>query len=87
MTDYKKLQNGSDIRGVALDGVHGEPVNLTPQAVCDISASFGRWLAARCAKAPHELTVSVGRDSRLSGPALAAEVMRGLTAEKVLVAA
>ena len=26
--NYSKLQNGSDIRGVALEGVAGEPVNL-----------------------------------------------------------
>ncbi len=26
--DYKKLQNGSDIRGVAMDGVPGENVKL-----------------------------------------------------------
>ena len=26
--DYKKLQNGSDIRGVALEGIEGEKVNL-----------------------------------------------------------
>ena len=27
--DFLKLQNGSDIRGVALEGVDGEHVNLT----------------------------------------------------------
>ena len=26
--DFKKLQNGSDIRGVALEGIQGEKVNL-----------------------------------------------------------
>ena len=29
--DLMKLQNGSDIRGVAVEGVEGEAVNLTPQ--------------------------------------------------------
>ena len=28
--NWKKLQNGSDIRGVALEGIEGEHVNLTP---------------------------------------------------------
>ena len=28
-TNFKKLQNGSDIRGVALEGIPGEAVNLT----------------------------------------------------------
>ena len=27
--EYKKLQNGSDIRGVAMDGIEGQPVTLT----------------------------------------------------------
>ena len=31
--DYKKLQNGSDIRGVALEGIEGQHVNLT-ETVC-----------------------------------------------------
>ena len=28
-----RLQNGSDVRGVAVAGVADEPVNLTPEAV------------------------------------------------------
>ena len=27
--DYSKLQNGSDIRGVALEGIEGQHINLT----------------------------------------------------------
>ena len=27
--DYTKLQNGSDIRGVAMEGIEGQHVNLT----------------------------------------------------------
>lgn len=30
--NWKKLQNGSDIRGVALEGIEGEHVNLTPRS-------------------------------------------------------
>ncbi|MEG1875179.1 MAG: phosphomannomutase/phosphoglucomutase [Angelakisella sp.] len=86
MTDYKKLQNGSDIRGVALEGVAGEPVTLTPQLACDIAAAFGRWLAGHCGKTADAVTVSVGRDSRLSGAALAEGVFGGLGAAGVRVA-
>lgn len=32
-TDWQKLQNGSDIRGVALEGVTDEAVNLTSEVV------------------------------------------------------
>ena len=30
MKNYKKLQNGSDIRGIAITGEPGELPNLTP---------------------------------------------------------
>ena len=66
--DYKKLQNGSDIRGVALEGIEGQHVNLTEQACRDIGRGFALWLQKKTGKA--DLRVAVGRDSRLSGPTL-----------------
>ncbi|NJN04194.1 MAG: phosphomannomutase/phosphoglucomutase [Leptolyngbyaceae cyanobacterium SL_1_1] len=68
--DWKKLQNGSDIRGVALEGVADETVNLTPGVVRRLGQAFVSWLALKAQKPATELTVSAGRDSRLSGPAL-----------------
>ena len=68
--DFKKLQNGSDIRGVALDGIPGEPVNLTHTAVERLAKGFLYWLTQQTGKAPSQMTVTVGRDSRLSGEAL-----------------
>lgn len=81
MADYKKLQNGSDVRGVALAGVAGEDVNLTGEVACDIAAAFGRWLAKRTGKAPSTLRVAIGRDSRLSGASLEHSAAEGLGAE------
>jgi phosphomannomutase len=66
--DYKKLQNGSDIRGVALEGIEGQHINLTEKVCRDIGRGFALWLMARTGK--DRLRVAVGRDSRLSGPAL-----------------
>ena len=68
--DYSKLQNGSDIRGVALEGIEGQHVNLTEQASRDIGRGFALWLMEKTGK--KQLRVAVGRDSRLSGPALSA---------------
>ena len=45
--DYTKLQNGSDIRGVAMEGIEGQHVNLTEQACRDIGRGFALWLRAR----------------------------------------
>ncbi len=67
--DYKKLQNGSDIRGVALEGIEGQSVNLTEKVCVDIGRGFALWLIKKTGKT--DLTVAVGRDSRLSGPQLA----------------
>ncbi len=66
--DYKKLQNGSDIRGVALEGIEGQHVNLTETACRDIGRGFALWLQKRTGR--DNLTVAVGRDSRLSGETL-----------------
>ena len=66
--DYKKLQNGSDIRGVALEGIEGQHINQTEQACKDIGRGFALWLKARLGK--DQLRVAVGRDSRLSGETL-----------------
>lgn len=63
--DYKKLQNGSDIRGVALEGIEGQSVNLTEQVCKDIGRGFALWLLKKTGK--QDLRVAVGRDSRLSG--------------------
>ena len=67
--DYKKLQNGSDIRGVALDGIEGQSINLTEEVCRNIGRGFALWLRVRLEK--DMLRVSVGRDSRLSGEMLA----------------
>ena len=45
--DFLKLQNGSDIRGVALEGVDGEHINLTPEVCRNIGTAFALWLAAK----------------------------------------
>ena len=67
--DYKKLQNGSDIRGVALEGIEGQHINLTEQACRDIGRGFALWLVAKTGK-KENIRVAVGRDSRLSGETL-----------------
>ena len=70
MESLLKLQNGSDIRGVALDGVEGEKVNLTQDSCYKIGAAFVRWLSGKTGIAPEKLRIGIGMDSRLSGPDL-----------------
>ena len=77
--DWPQLQNGSDIRGVALDGVAGEAVNLTADIVKILGQAFATWLSQTLNKPLAELTIGVGRDSRISGPQLMASVLTGMT--------
>lgn len=72
-----ELQNGSDIRGIALDGVEGENVNLTPDVARAIGAAFAQILSFKVGKNAFDLNIAVGRDPRLSGDALAREFMAG----------
>ena len=72
MSELLKLQNGSDVRGVAIEGVEGENVNLTPDIVKQIGCAYVSWLAKKLDCDATALTIGVGRDSRVSGPALAA---------------
>ena len=81
MADYSRLQNGSDVRGVALALREGETVDLTPQAAGEIVRAFVRWLSERTGKAPAALSVAGGRDPRLSGQALLAAAGEGVRAE------
>ena len=77
--DFMKLANGSDIRGVAVPGVPGEPVTLTPEAANRIAAGFVRLLAEKTGKKPEELQIAVGHDSRISALAIKDCVLTGLT--------
>ena len=68
--DFKELQNGSDIRGIALETGSGEKPDLTERSTDRIGKGFLLWLSRKTGKAPGELRISIGRDPRLSGPDL-----------------
>lgn len=73
-----ELQNGSDIRGVAIKGIEGENVNMTPLIAEKVGIAFVEWLGKKLGKSHHSLRISVGRDSRISGPALLDSFVRGI---------
>jgi len=76
--DYSKLQNGSDIRGIAI-GSPAEPVNLDSEAVSRLAKGFLYLLSHNTDKEPNELCIAVGRDSRISGPELVRDIVSALT--------
>lgn len=83
--DLKKLQNGSDIRGVALEGIEGERVNLGRAEAAALTSGFVRWLCDKTGKKSGELTVSVGTDSRLSADMLREAVTEAFLAKGLKV--
>lgn len=74
MTDYQSLKSGTDIRGDAL----GEKAVLTNEVALCIGGAFITWLSEKTGKHPSALTVAIGRDSRLTGPALLAACAEGM---------
>lgn len=78
LVNYKELQNGSDIRGVAIEKI-GKQVNLTPEVAKFISYGFVKLLETKTNTKAENLKVAVGIDSRLSGEILKNAVIKGLT--------
>ncbi|GFS30262.1 phosphoglucomutase, putative [Actinidia rufa] len=83
MDRIKRLQNGSDVRGVAVEGERGRVVDLTPPVVEAIAESFGEWLLG--GGEGGVIRVSLGRDPRISGAALGVAVVAGLARAGCLV--
>ena len=61
-----KLKSGTDVRGTAL----GDNPTLTPDIARRLGYAFAQMVADRTQKPVNGLTLSIGRDSRLSGPSL-----------------
>jgi phosphomannomutase len=63
---WKKLKSGTDIRGIASEGVAGEEVNLTDDTLAKLADGFALWLSERTGKKTADLTIAIGHDSRVS---------------------
>lgn len=78
--DIMKLQNGSDIRGIACAGIEGENVNLTAEAGNLIGGGFAKWLADKKGKKIQELRIGIGHDSRITAESLFMAAAKGIAA-------
>ncbi len=72
-----KLKSGTDVRGVASEG-YGSEVTLTLDVVDVICRAFYAWLSARTKKS--RLKIALGRDPRLSSPAIETTAVKALCA-------
>ena len=75
--EFLGLKNGSDVRGIATEGVQGQSVNLTAEAAENIAKAFCVWLISHTGKT--RVRVAVGYDSRISSPTLCEAVVKGIT--------
>ncbi len=76
LQDYLKLRNGTDVRGVACDGIAGEPITLTSKVAENVAKAFCVWLISRTGKT--QVTVAIGYDSRITSPELCEAVVNGV---------
>lgn len=76
---WEQFKSGTDIRGIASQGINGEDVNLTNEVIGKIVKSFALWLSEHCSKNTSQLTVSVGHDSRISAQRIKNEAINSLT--------
>lgn len=74
---YKAFKSGTDVRGVASD-LGGKEVNLTDEAVYDITSAFATFVAAKYGKKTSELKIAVGHDSRISAFRISMQVISAL---------
>ncbi|MBE6747195.1 MAG: phosphomannomutase/phosphoglucomutase [Ruminococcaceae bacterium] len=73
---WKHFKSGTDIRGVAVDAVKEEPLDLTDDVIFAMAAGFAKWLKIKTGK--ENIKVSVGHDSRISAQRIKLQVINAL---------
>ena len=75
--ELKKLKSGTDIRGVASEGVEGQHIQLTDEAVTLLGRAFATWLYKRgCSE---QALIAVGHDCRISAGRIKDALIAALT--------
>ena len=74
MINYQSLKSGTDVRGCAM----GENAVLTNEVALCIGGAFITWLSEKTGKHPEQMTVAIGRDSRITGPEILAACAEGM---------
>lgn len=77
--NLKAFKSGTDIRGVGAEQFSDDKLFLSDDIVSRIAYSFANWLCNKTGKSTSEIVVSVGHDSRVSGPRIKKAVTDTLT--------
>ncbi len=64
--DFMNLANGSDIRGIAMEGLD-YPVNLNDETISFVATGFLKWLNENIPSKQDQYTIAIGFDGRLTG--------------------
>lgn len=83
--NFKGFKSGTDIRGYGAEQFESEALYLSNDFVGAVAESFAKWLGKRTQKNINNLSVSIGRDSRVSGPRIMSAAIAALTANGVSV--
>ncbi len=73
--DWMKLKSGTDVRGTAM----GDAPMLTEHVAQCLGMAFARYAAQQVGKPVTQVTIALGRDSRLTGPALLRATAEGIS--------
>lgn len=76
-----KLQNGTDVRGIASEGIEGQHVNFGPSEANRIAQAFVIWLSGKTGKNKDALRIGIGHDSRITAESLKAGIIAGIAAQ------
>lgn len=84
MTELKRLQNGSDIRGIAISA-EGFEANLEAKQAKQIAKGIVVWLREEKKVTHSPIRIAIGQDSRLSGDLIKEGLIQSLLTEDVHV--
>lgn len=84
MTALQGLQNGSDIRGVAIS-TEGFEANLTKKEAMKLGMGILSWLRVEKGIHHRPLKIAIGQDSRISGDLLKEGLMTAFLTEDVFI--
>lgn len=76
--DWLQLLNGTDIRGIAMDGIIGERVTLSTSKVAALGRAFAQWLQNKGSE--KHLRIAVGHDCRLTSAGFMEVLEESITA-------
>ena len=79
---FASVQNGSDVRGVAI-ATDQENVTLTEGMAFFIAVAFGEHLVRKTGKALADLRIGIGHDSRVTAEAFARAAACGLAGSRI----